>query len=317
MVLPPTFIQFSGNRTIGQTPGNIDLTDFLLNLPPNAGPIIERADPIALVNRMLPASIIHSGARFVAACFWSWLCVVDDLTEDSDTSNSLEHCITALSSSPYLPLSTDNLCLRRMGAFQHVIQTSTLSNANPTSVSTVEEAWKPAFWAEILTVVEALNAEKDLQGRAFSMAEWMDLRILTISARPFMVLTRASLGLSPSLNTPPPSSAQSSHLIPQLQFLTQVILGFQNDILGWQNDHLSHNPLNAIEVLIRDGDAPTHAFEHVLLAHNELVGRLVGVTAELETGGGDDEMVRLYVRVLAGFGNAMAEWMLGSERYQV
>lgn len=96
-----------------------------------------------------------------------------------------------------------------------------------------------------------------------------------------------------------------------------MILGFQNDILGWQKDHLSHNPLNAIEVLIRDGDAPTHAFEHVLLAHNELVGRLVGVTAELETGGGDDEMVRLYVRVLAGFGNAMAEWMLGSERYQV
>ena len=77
MVLPPTFVKFSGNRTIGQTPGNIDLTDFLLNLQPNAGPIIERADPIALVNRMLPASIIPPGARFVAACFWSWLCVVD------------------------------------------------------------------------------------------------------------------------------------------------------------------------------------------------------------------------------------------------
>ena len=45
----------------------------------------------------------------------------------------------------------------------------------------VQEAWKPVFWAEVLTVVKALRAEKDLQGRNFSLNDWMQLRILTIS----------------------------------------------------------------------------------------------------------------------------------------
>ena len=77
-----------------------------------------------------------------------------------------------------------------MGAFQHVIQTSTLSDPKADSVSTVEESWKPVFWAEVLIIVEALNAEKGLQGRAFSMVEWMELRVLTISGTStFITLT--------------------------------------------------------------------------------------------------------------------------------
>ena len=79
IVLPPSFVNDPANRTSGEGLTKIDLTKFLLNLPPNAVPIIKQADPIAFVDRMLPVSIIPPGARFVAACFWSWLCVIDGM----------------------------------------------------------------------------------------------------------------------------------------------------------------------------------------------------------------------------------------------
>ena len=132
-----------------------------------------------------------------------------------------------------------------------------------------------------------------------------------------MVLARASLGLSPSPTIPLYSCAHQFPLITQLQSLTQIILGLQNDILGWEKDHLACNPLNAIAVLIRDGYDATAAFEQVLLAHNDLVGRLTKLAGQMKRDVGDWRELGQYGRVLSGFGNAMAEWMLCSGRYQV
>jgi hypothetical protein len=46
-------------------------------LIPAAFPIIQKANPEDLAGRMLPAGLMPSGARFVAACFWSFLCIID------------------------------------------------------------------------------------------------------------------------------------------------------------------------------------------------------------------------------------------------
>ena len=110
-----------------------------------------------------------------------------------------------------------------------------------------------------------------------------------------------------------------------MQSHIQTILGLQNDILGWQKDHLTQNPLNAIQVLIRDGRRGdvADAYERVLEMHNALVVRVVEMERELQqqldgaVDGAADGAVDVYAKVLLGFGNAMAGWMLGSERYRV
>ncbi|MCJ1228636.1 hypothetical protein MMC12_005297 [Toensbergia leucococca] len=357
IVLPLPFKATSIKQSYVDT---IDLTDFLLDLPPFAAPVIEQANPAALVNRMLPLSAISPGARYVATCFWAWLCVLDgrppsrdstpfyfinkissrrlpsftyftpDLTEDGDTSNTLEHCISILSRSPYTPCSENPPASSSMAALQNVVQTACLSTLPSKSTRVVHEPWKQIFWSEVAVVARALVAETGLRGRAFSLSEWMDLRILTIAgmsyppthssekdssrrffktrvdvvssfaARPFMVLARASLFLSPSV----PHTALHSTI--------PLILGLQNDILGWQKDHLASNPLNAVEVLIRDGWEEDSAFACVLEGHNALV-RGLSEDEKDKIGGvhGDYEVL------VKGMANAMGEWMLGCERYRV
>ena len=78
MIIP----SLSGNSTslVGsslQGHDRIDLSSFMCNLPAYAESIIDRASPVDLVNQMFPPSIALPGARYVAACFWSWLCVLD------------------------------------------------------------------------------------------------------------------------------------------------------------------------------------------------------------------------------------------------
>ena len=46
-------------------------------VPCKAVPIIERTDPVVLISNMFPISMTAPGGRYVAACFWSWLCVID------------------------------------------------------------------------------------------------------------------------------------------------------------------------------------------------------------------------------------------------
>ena len=50
------------------------ITPLTLSL---AHSVILRADSEDLVRRLLPGAIIPPGARYIATCFWSFLCVID------------------------------------------------------------------------------------------------------------------------------------------------------------------------------------------------------------------------------------------------
>ena len=198
---------------------SIDLTDFLAGLPEVATPTVKKTNPEDLVERMFPSWAIPCGARHVAACFWSWLCVLDgkphcgacqillvsdawfsnhaylkillnsvvanymtDLTENKDTRIALENIISILSRSPYDPLPSSPLALSLIGAFHGAVQAATIHDANLVHpVNPIREPWKEIFWSEVATVARALLAEQDLDEERFTMQEWLDLRILTIS----------------------------------------------------------------------------------------------------------------------------------------
>jgi hypothetical protein len=177
---------------------------FMHGLPAFARGIVSSADPEGLVRRMLPPELVPPGARYIATCFWAWLCVIDgelarivihmtlcctwayfswypDLTEESNSSNSLEQCVASLSRTPYEPPSRGNSdCMHIMNAFHRAVSTTTLYSARH-NINTVVESWKSHFWREVLGVVKALQAEKSLRGRSLSLQEWMSVRQLTIS----------------------------------------------------------------------------------------------------------------------------------------
>jgi len=145
------------------------------------------------------------------------------------------------------------------------------------------------------------------------MRDWLQLRFITISAWPFMVLIRASLGLPTTLDI------AISPRIKQIQILVQAVMGLQNDLLGWQKDHTQGNPLNAVEILIRQGFLEEEAFVEVLSAHNDIIHSLLYLSAfksfsvELEF---QENPWPRYIRTIVSFCEAMAEWMLSSRRYR-
>ena len=56
---------------------DVDLWSFVINLPPTAMAIINRANPGDLIDRMFPFCVFPAETRYIASCFWSWLCVLD------------------------------------------------------------------------------------------------------------------------------------------------------------------------------------------------------------------------------------------------
>ena len=105
-----------------------------------------------------------------------------DLTENKDTRIALENIISILSRSPYDPLPSSPLALSLMGAFHNAVQTATLDTLEPSQpVTPVREPWKEVFWSEVATVARTLLAEQDLDDDTFTMQEWLELRVLTIS----------------------------------------------------------------------------------------------------------------------------------------
>ena len=215
--LPVSKASLAGD--IRSVASSIDLTSFLAGLPRVATPTVKKTNPEDLIERMFPSWAIPCGARHVAACFWSWLCVLDgkphcgtcqmllvsdawpsvhiyskilsnssvandmtDLTENKDTRIALENIISILSRSPYDPLPASPLALSLMGAFHGAVQAATIHDANPAHpVSPIREPWKEVFWSEAATVARALLAEQDLDEKRFTMQEWLDLRVVTIS----------------------------------------------------------------------------------------------------------------------------------------
>lgn len=246
-----------------------------------------------------------------------------DITEDGECADCIDTCMDAFASANSLQeLSlrvkniwsrdeAENLKLKDtkivITALHYAVCTTQLFPDNPNE----NEDWKLHFWYEVGIVVKALQDEKPLHGRNFAMSEWIRLRILTISARPFMVMARAGLGLPTSLS----DTSRVSSRISQMQVLVQSILGLQNDLLGWQKDHVEDNPMCCVEILIRYGKGLEKAFAETLGAHNEIVRALLAFT---ELGGslnGASDGWSMYVKFLVSFCEALANWMMVSKRY--
>lgn len=105
-----------------------------------------------------------------------------DLTENKDTRIALENIISILSRSPYDPLPSSPLALSLMGAFHSAVQEATIEEQDlPQPVNPIRERWKEVFWSEVATVARTLLAEQDLDDQKFTMREWLNLRVLTIS----------------------------------------------------------------------------------------------------------------------------------------
>ena len=132
------------------------------------------------------------------------------MTENKDTRIALENIISVLSESPYDPLPSSPLALSLMGAFHHAVQTATMKDEEPAhSLEPIREPWKEVFWSEVATVARTLLAEQDLEDNTFTMQEWLDLRVLTIS------------GNSPPFPIPIPFC--SSCLFPSVAFSSQLL----------------------------------------------------------------------------------------------
>ena len=109
-----------------------------------------------------------------------------DLTENKDTRIALDYIILILSKSPYDPLPSSPLALSLMGAFHSAVQAATIEGEDcPQHIQIIREPWKDVFWSEVATVARTLLAEQDLNDQEFTMREWLDLRILTISGNDF------------------------------------------------------------------------------------------------------------------------------------
>ena len=202
-------------------------------------------------------------------------------------------------------------CKTIITAFHNAVSTTRLLANDGTADVSVIEAWKVDFWLEVLSVIRALQAEKTL-GLSFSMRDWIQLRLITISARPFMVLVRASLGLPATLNFASPR-------INQIEVIVQVVMGLQNDLIGWQKDHTEDNHMNAVEVLIRQGYSREDGFTETLAAHNDLMRSLLCLSELDSTSIGDcpKNSWTMYICTIISFCEAMAEWMLTSRRYRM
>ena len=121
-------------------------------------------------------------------------------------------------------------------------------------------------------------------------------------ARPLLVLLQASFGL--------PATTETLVSAP-LRNLS-LVLGLQNDILGFDKDFVSGNYLSAVQLLIRDGMEKKKALLRIVNFHNRLVAEMM-LGAD---GLGGSESEKNYVAVASSWPNAMAQWMVSCERYK-
>ena len=121
-------------------------------------------------------------------------------------------------------------------------------------------------------------------------------------ARPLLVLLQASFGL--------PATSQT--LLPAPLRNLPLILGLQNDILGFDKDFVSGNSLSAVQLLIRDGMEKKKALLRIVSLHNRLVAEML-----LEAQGFEGSVSeKNYVAAASAWPNAMAQWMVSCERYK-
>lgn len=278
-------------------------------------------------------------------------CIVD-LTEGKDTTIALQQCIAILCLSPYDQMPLSPLISRLMGGLRHAVQT--VSIAKPDCVhglDMVYEPWKEVFWSEVQTVARALLGEKDLEDAKFTMVQWLDLRVVTISGNPhvffsalllFLLLSMMFSSYSPHVHLLRRLSLVFHHDLIHIYFSTArpllvllgascglsvtsdtltasplvnlpLILGLQNDILGFDRDHAGENPLSAVQLLIRDGWTKKKALMQIVDHHNHLVKEMVMARNQFRGSEAEEQ----FVNMADAWPNAMTEWMLSCERYKL
>ncbi|KAF8418980.1 hypothetical protein EV426DRAFT_709489 [Tirmania nivea] len=282
----------------------IDLSDLLCKLPDSMKIIYEKADPKMLINLMLPEGIICSEARKVAAAFWLWLCVTDDILEamikDEDFVQGINDMHASLAGSTDTAGYDSNSQISYITRlFRNMVYDTDLSDKD--FQNSIESQWRQNIIACVQEIIHAFTIERPLfnAGKKVMLGDWMSLRVVTISARPFMILARASLNIlggmsrlgNPLLNdyqmyTGEPTEGETELVC--LETTLQCILGLQNDILGWEKDNAEDLHLNCVQILIAQAKDSTTSIDTYKLslttaveAHNQLVISAVSRASEL------------------------------------
>ncbi|EPS45161.1 hypothetical protein H072_820 [Dactylellina haptotyla CBS 200.50] len=278
------------------------MENFISMLPNGTDKISRKANPSGLVFRLLPSPIIPPAARYLGAAFWLWLCAIDDQIEELEQSE-FEKAIDEIKivfNYEDRPLPDSRVAQTSL-ALRDLVDQTELKTAS--TIDFDEHTWRRSFLDAIMEILYAFEGERPLlaqfkEGNEFvQLSDWMVLRVVTISARPFMVLARASLGLQPNLSTlgntlksgasgavtrrGRSDSAQTytpdlewEDDISRLEILAQYAMGLENDILGWEKDHAEQNILNSVEILFQRYQHRQSAMREMVLIHNYTVNKL-------------------------------------------
>ncbi|PUU74539.1 hypothetical protein B9Z19DRAFT_1068132 [Tuber borchii] len=271
---------------------------FVSMLPESCRDISEKASPLGLVPKLLPYGEISANARYIGSCFWMWLCIIDDLTEtltgeawekaESDLLRAFSEDpqeTTPPSPSSTTTTTTSSDIVKVSIALRTVIDETALNKIPPSNGSSngsdhhtsADKLWRPIFREAVREVIMGFRAERPLLGHnsasKIDLAEWMRVRIITISG---LDPTLSPLGnpLAENYQDLRTSKKSNRNNLAKLECLLQLIMGLQNDIIGWEKDHKTETPLNTIQILIKGGKKPIKALSQVIAMHNELVGHL-------------------------------------------
>ncbi|KAF3932048.1 hypothetical protein ABW20_dc0104722 [Dactylellina cionopaga] len=303
LLLPATVFE---NEADEQEQGmmKVFMDNFISMLPFGTDKISRKANPSNLVFRLLPSPATPPAARYLGAAFWLWLCAIDDHIEQLD-QNDFELAIEEIKmvfnyQDLHLP-DTRSRVAQTSFALRDLVEQTELKTASVINVD--EKAWRRSFLDVIMEILYAFEGERPLLDQFkkgeenVKLADWMVLRLVTISARPFMVLARASLGLQPNLSpfgntirstvSGLPTRRQRSDSaqtftpdleweedISRLEVLAQCAMGLENDILGWEKDHTERNILNSVEILFQTYQHRQSAMREMVLIHNYTVNQL-------------------------------------------
>ncbi|KAF3172734.1 hypothetical protein TWF225_010020 [Orbilia oligospora] len=282
---------------------NVFMENFISILPFGTDKISRKANPSSLVFRLLPSPIIQPAARYLGAAFWLWLCAIDDQIEEleqKDFEEAIEEIKRVFTSQE--PLDPGSRVTRTSFALRDLVQQTELTPASAPKTEN-QDTWRYSFLEAIMEILYAFEGERPLLNQFkkaddhVKLTDWMVLRIVTISARPFMVLARASLGLQPGLSQAGNTAKGVSQDAPtrrgrsdsartftpdleweeeisRLEVLAQCAMGLENDILGWEKDHAEGNILNSVEILFQTYQHRQSAMREMVLIHNYTVNQL-------------------------------------------
>lgn len=235
----------------------------------------------------------------------------------------------------------NEVSFRATRAFMLVLQNTSLSSEGKKNHSTGQNVWKQDLLTEIKAILNAFRNERPLMRlgqhmTSRSLMDWMRVRLVTISCRPFMVLAKASLRIPTSVDPLSAIPKQSSRKIIdsakspnfeclKLELLVQTVAGLQNDIIGWEKDHRQKNYMNCIEILRLRKVQKRAAFSTAVRTHNlamhEMLGQVdeysQGLVVQMQESGMKPEIdaEMRYLEALVGFTHGMAAWHSRAKRY--